>query len=51
MADWQGKWDLTWFFDEFADEYWDPQHTKFSTFDAYRKAIQEGYNYAIELPT
>jgi len=51
MADWQGKWDLTWSFDEYADEYWDSHHTKFSTFDAYRKAIQEGYDYAIELPT
>jgi protoheme ferro-lyase len=51
MADWQGKWDLTWSFDEYADEYWDPHHTKFSTFEAYRKAIQEGYDYAIELPT
>lgn len=51
MADWRGRWDVVWSFDEYADEYWDPKRTKFSTYDAYRKAIEEGYDYAIELPT
>ncbi len=51
MAGWPGKWEVVWSFDEYADEYWDPKRTKFGTYDAYRKAIEEGYDYAIELPT
>ncbi|MRR18752.1 hypothetical protein EG827_01025 [bacterium] len=46
-----GKWELVWSDDEYADEYWDPRRKKFSTYDAYRKAIEEGYDYALELPT
>jgi len=46
-----GRCDLVWSDDEYADEYWDPRSTKFSTYAAYRKAIEEGYDYALELPT
>jgi len=45
-----GKGDLVWSHDEFADEYWDPKQRKFSTYMAYRKAIDEGYDYAVEVP-
>jgi protoheme ferro-lyase len=51
MAKWQGNWDLVWSFDEYADEFWDHKHSKFSTYEAYCKAIREGFDYAIELPT
>ena len=51
MAAWKGKWDVVWSFDEYADKYWDPKHTKLETYAAYRKAIESGYDYAIELPT
>jgi len=51
MAEWQGKWEVVWSFDEYADEYWDKKHTKVETHAAYRKAIQEKFDYAIELPT
>jgi hypothetical protein len=51
MADWEGKWEIVWSCDEYADEYWDKKHSKFETYAAYRKAIEEGYDYAIELPT
>ena len=45
------KWDLVWSCDEYADEYYDKKQTKLETQAAYRKAIDEGYDYAIELPT
>lgn len=51
MAGWQGKWELVWSFDEYADPYWDKSGTKFETHAAYRKAIEEGWDYALELPT
>jgi hypothetical protein len=51
MANWKGKWEIVWSCDEYADEYWDPKHTKYETYAAYRKAIDEGFDYAIELPT
>lgn len=51
MSTWQGKWEVVTSVDEYGDEYWDPRHTKFETHAAYRKAIEEGYDYAIELPT
>jgi protoheme ferro-lyase len=51
MKTWKGKWDLVWSDDEYADEYWDPRNKKFSTYAAYRKAIEEGYDYALEVPT
>jgi hypothetical protein len=51
MGTWGGPWELVWSDDEFADEYWDPGNTKVSTFSAYRKAINEGFDYAIEVPT
>jgi hypothetical protein len=50
MSTWKGKWEVVWTQDEYADEYWDPKHTKFETHAAYRKAIEEGYDCAIELP-
>ena len=53
MAGWDGKWDLIWTFDEYADPYWDKTNSKVETYSAYRKAIsiEEGYDYALELPT
>lgn len=51
MKGWRGAWQLVWSDDEFADEYWDPKHSKFETFAAYRRAIDEGYDYALEVPT
>lgn len=46
-----GRWDIVWGDDEYADDYWDRRRRKFSTLDAYTKAIGEGYDYAIEIPT
>jgi hypothetical protein len=51
MEKWEGKWDLVWSNDEYADEYWDPHNKKLSTYSAYRKAIDEEYDYALEVPT
>lgn len=51
MSTWEGQWNLVWSFDEYADEYWDKKGTKFSTYQAYRQAIEAGYDYTIELPT
>lgn len=51
MAEWKGKWDLVWSFDEYADEYWDKKGSKFETYAAYRQAIDQCYDYAVELPT
>jgi protoheme ferro-lyase len=51
MAAWGGQWDLVWSDDEYADEYWDPKGTKLATFAAYRRAIEEAYDYALEVPT
>jgi hypothetical protein len=51
MSHWKGKWEVVWSSDEYADEYWDPSHSKFGTHDAYHKAVNEGFDYAIELPT
>ena len=44
-------WDLAWSFDEYADPYWDPKNEKLGTLQAYQRAIEEGYDYAIEVPT
>jgi hypothetical protein len=46
-----GRTGIVWSFDEYADEFWDPKRTKFPTHDAYRKAIDEGWDRAVELPT
>ncbi len=51
MAGWQGKWELVWSADEYADPYWDKTHSKFETAAAYKQAIRDGYDYALELPT
>jgi protoheme ferro-lyase len=51
LEEWGGRWNLIWSQDEYADEYWDPHNRKVSTYSAYRKAIDEGYDYAIEVPT
>lgn len=51
MAGWQGKWEVVWSSDEYADEYWDPSHSRFGTHDAYHKAVNESFDFAIELPT
>jgi len=46
-----GKWEVVSSHDDYADEYWDPKRKKLETRAAYQKAIDEGYEYAIELPT
>ncbi len=51
MQAWGGQWNLVWSCDEYADDYWDPENTKFETHSAYRRAIVEGYDYALEVPT
>ncbi|MCU0457353.1 MAG: hypothetical protein MUE74_13730, partial [Bacteroidales bacterium] len=51
LSERRGISDLVWSYDEYADEYWDPKGTKISTFAAYRKAIDEGYDFALEIPT
>lgn len=51
MADWAGQWEIIWTSDEYADEYWDKQGVKIETHAAYRKAIDEQFDYALELPT
>jgi hypothetical protein len=51
MGKWGGPWELVWSDDEYADEYWDPGNTKLSTYSAYRKAINEEFDYALEVPT
>ena len=51
MDEWGGQWELVWSDDEYADEYWDPKQTKCETFAAYRRAIEEAYDYALEVPT
>jgi protoheme ferro-lyase len=51
MEEWGGQWQLVWSDDEYADEYWDPKHKKLETLAAYRRAIGEAYDYALEVPT
>jgi len=51
LSGWGGEWDLVWSDDEYADEYWDPRNKKLSTFSAYRIAIADGYDFALEVPT
>lgn len=51
MAARRARWEVTWSCDEYADEYWDRRHHKVSTFDLYRRAISEEFDFAIELPT
>ena len=51
LLGWGGEWDLVWSDDEYADEYWDPRNKKLSTYSAYRRAIAEGYDFALEVPT
>lgn len=51
LAERGGRWDLVWSCDEYADEYYDPKRTKFETHAAYRRAIDRGFDYAIEIPT
>jgi len=46
-----GWWDLTWSCDEFADTYWDPKNKKLDTRDAYLHAIEQKFDYAVEIPT
>jgi len=45
-----GLTEIVWSEDEFADDYWDPRKRKFSTYSAYRKAVEEGFDYALEVP-
>lgn len=48
---WKGRWSLLWSDDEYADSYWDRKNRKLSTLDAFRIAIDEDYDYAIEIST
>lgn len=45
-----GRWEIAWSEDEYADAYWDPKNTKVSTLEAYQRAIAKGYDYALEIP-
>ncbi|MEE4115441.1 MAG: hypothetical protein V2I37_04700 [Marinilabiliaceae bacterium] len=47
----KGSWDLIWSDDEYADPYWDPKNTRLSTLEAFRIAIDKGYDYALEIST
>jgi hypothetical protein len=51
LSEWGGHSNLVWSDDEYADEYWDRRRRKVSTRSAYRKAIEENYDYALEIPT
>lgn len=51
LSERSGSWELIWSFDEYADHYWDKRDQRIETFEAYRKAIDEGFDYVIELPT
>lgn len=51
LDEWGGKYEVIWSFDEYADPYWDKTHSKTETYAAYRKAIEEGFDIALELPT
>jgi hypothetical protein len=51
LMEWNGAWEVVWSDDEYADEYWDPKNVKLETHAAYRKAIEERYDYALEAPT
>lgn len=51
LAERGGSWDVIWTCDEYADKYYDKKQSKTETHAAYRKAIEEGYDFAIELPT
>jgi hypothetical protein len=51
MSQRNGQFDIAWSFDEYADSYWDPKNTKLDTHDVYKRAIEEGWDYALELPT
>ena len=51
MKERKGRWAIAWSQDEYADEYWDPEDKKLSTYSAYRKAITGGFDYALEIPT
>ena len=51
LAGRSGKWDIIWSADEFADDYWDKKHMKLETYAAYRRGIEEGWDYVLELPT
>jgi hypothetical protein len=45
-----GRGEMVLSYDEYADDYWDPRGRKLSTLAAYRRAITEGYDYALEAP-
>jgi len=45
-----GQGQITVSFDEYADEYWDPKGRKLSTSDAFRRAIDAGFDCVIEAP-
>jgi len=45
-----GKAEAVWSFDEYADEFWNRKRDKLETCQAYRRAIDEGWDYVVELP-
>jgi hypothetical protein len=48
---WGGPWELVWSDDEYADDHCGSRNGGLSTYSAYRKAIGEGFDYALEVPT
>ncbi len=48
---WGGQAQVLWSDDEYADAYWDPKGRKRSTLAAHRFAIDNGFDYALEVPT
>jgi hypothetical protein len=51
LHDRRGRSHLLWSYDEYSDEYWDPKGARQSTRDAYLWAIDQGFDYAVEVPT
>ena len=50
LKEWQGTGEIVWSYDEYAEDYWDPLNKKMETCAAYLKAIDEQYDYALEVP-
>ena len=51
MKNWQGQWDLIWSSDEYVNDKQIKKQLNLDTYSAYRKAIEDGYDYALEIPT
>jgi hypothetical protein len=51
VAQRSGRGEVVWSFDEYADSYWDSKNERLSTRDAYLEAIDQGFDYIVEVPT